>query len=142
VGYLQHKGKNVKHDILTWQRFYCLPRVETRKYSNLKSHLMSKFDCFCCTCKLTLYIYSPFLLIFKPQISISNGSIHRNHCIHIEREHEPPEPCMHCHCHACTASQCIACTGSFDMGLTSADGQKLKHFKWTENSIPIITVKI
>jgi hypothetical protein len=34
---------------------------------------------------------------------------------------------MHC--------QVIPCTGLFDMGLTSAEGQKLECFKWATNNI-------
>ncbi len=33
----------------------------------------------------------------------------------------------------CTC-QGIACTRSFDMGLTSAEGQKLGSFKWSANN--------
>ncbi len=37
---------------------------------------------------------------------------------------------------------CIACTRSFDMSLTSAEGQQLEYFKGTTNDILMTTMKI
>jgi hypothetical protein len=52
----------------------------------------------------------------------------------IHRDHSIERANMHC--------QSIACTRSFDVGLTSAEGQKLECFKCTTNNIIIITLKI
>jgi hypothetical protein len=55
-------------------------------------------------------------------LAVKKGSIH------IQRA------TMHC--------QGIACTESFDMGLTPAEGQKLECFKWTPNNTFIIALEI
>jgi hypothetical protein len=51
---------------------------------------------------------------------------HRDHSIHIEGGHVLPGPRVH--------------TRSFDMGLTSAEGQKLEDFKRASKNIFISTL--
>ncbi len=53
---------------------------------------------------------------------------HGDHSVHIEKEN------VYC--------QGIACSGWFDLGLTSAEDQNLDCFKWTANNILIRTIQI
>jgi hypothetical protein len=64
------------------------------------------------------------------------GGYHIEIIIYRERERERERERANMHCLG------IACTRSYYMCSTSAEGQKIECFKWTVNNIFICTMKI